>query len=383
MPSSSGAGGGGKVSFFLTFQLDSPRLTSEMMDSINFGVNEIVTSCDAALMYTYIHLLNKARSDELGRAIQTLATSHGVKGSHIFGYDSINSTSVERSELIEDHPGFKMLVQHEANGNEHFHRWTARGYSGVNRGFNLLKARLSTRRTPLTSSPTGGAAASQAPMMEEDATSDEDGSTTRGGGDGEAGVPNDHDHNRRNKRQRAVPSSGYELPASIPAYLVQLTADSIASSMSKTIGARADEASAKLRRAEDELEQQRRVAQAALAEVQELRRAKVGVVFCCFVYGGCIFLNASLFCISRRHLLLVRRMLFALAWSVFVPRRLRFRAVRNVSAPRRLSFKDVPNVSAPRRLSLKPVDWKQRLPSISWKRKHWMPSAGWRRRQAR
>jgi hypothetical protein len=138
---------GGKVSFFLTFQLSSPRLTSEMMISIGFNVNEIVSTCDNALTFTYIHLQRKARKDELHRAMRKLTSTHGVSGSNIFGYDSIDSNSLGSSELIDDHPGFKTLVQHQAQGNSNFHRWTADGYSDTHSGYNKLKSKLLSKRT--------------------------------------------------------------------------------------------------------------------------------------------------------------------------------------------------------------------------------------------
>jgi hypothetical protein len=146
-PSEMAASGGGKVSFFLTLQLSSPQLTCEMMESIGFNVDEIVSTCDNALMYVYVHLQRKTRKDELSRAFSTLAASHGISGSNIFGYDTIDSSTFGSSDLIEDHPGFKMLVQHQAQGNENFHRWTADGYADANSGYNKLKAKLLSKRT--------------------------------------------------------------------------------------------------------------------------------------------------------------------------------------------------------------------------------------------
>jgi hypothetical protein len=149
--------GGGKVSFFLTFQLTSPRLTYQMMESINFSVDEIVTSRDTALTYVYIHLQRKVRTEELENAIMTLAITHGVTGSNIFGYDTVNGNSVGSSDFIEDHPGFKTLVQHEVDGNDNFHRWTVEDYPRKRGGYSLLKNRLLGKRV---SAPTSSGAGS-------------------------------------------------------------------------------------------------------------------------------------------------------------------------------------------------------------------------------
>jgi hypothetical protein len=322
--SSSSSNGGGKVSFFLTLQLTSPRLTCEMMESINLRVDEIVTSCDSALTYTYIHLVRKARREELEGGIRTLASTYGVIGSLIFGYEPISSSSLISSDLIEDHPGFKTLVQHEAIGNEHFTRWTAETYSGTNSGYNLLKSKLLARRTSRTTSvPPGVGGGSSDRIADNDDDVDEGYQQPESGS---CGGRSDHDGGGRGKRQRAFSGghSGYDVPESVPAYLVQFTANSIASSMSRTIGEQANEASTKLRRVEDKLDQQRRlienevarvaaaereasdqrsVAEVLLAEVLELRRTQVAVrraVWC--------MLSSELLCflLCRSWLLLLR-----------------------------------------------------------------------------
>jgi len=143
--------------YFLTFQVSSPRLTYEMLSSVQIPVDEIVTTRDStgALSYAFIHLLRRVTEQELDRAVKTLETSHGVKESNIFGYDAIASSSLNLSELIEDHPGFQILLQHEMNKNRDFCRWTADGFSGINCGYNLLKTRLLAKREAHASSGVG------------------------------------------------------------------------------------------------------------------------------------------------------------------------------------------------------------------------------------
>jgi hypothetical protein len=134
--------------YLLTFQVVSPRLTHQMMCSVQIPVDEIVTACDSvgALLYTYIHMESEVEEQELSRALGKLADHHGVTGSKTFGYDTIDSGSFDLVEHIDDHPGFQILVQHEARGNADFHRWTADGYPEAGCGYNFLKARLTGRR---------------------------------------------------------------------------------------------------------------------------------------------------------------------------------------------------------------------------------------------
>lgn len=222
-------GGGGKVSFFLTFQRTSPKLTYQMMDSINFRVNEIVLTCDSALTYTYIHLVRKARDEELGAAIDKLSTTHGVLGSNIFGYDTINSNSVETCELIEDHPGFKMLVQHEATSNGNFHRWTAQGYSGINCGYSLLKNKLLAKQS--SGGEEGGGLSTDigggVPRSEEGGE-EEESSRLR--------LSSNDDNNNRSKRQRTGEPGGGGGMVSLDAMMDKMSA-TLSSSLSSVVAA--------------------------------------------------------------------------------------------------------------------------------------------------
>ncbi len=186
---------GGKSTYFLTFQVLSPRLTYQMMNSVQIPVDEIVTTRDStgALSYAFIHLQRRVTEQELDKAIKNLETTYGVKESNIFGYDAIASTSLNSFELIEDHPGFQILVQHEANGNPNFHRWTADGYSGINSGYNLLRNKLLAKRASASGSSGGGGGA---------------GSST--GAVGGSAISSDEEAEEPVRRQRSSRSSGEE-----------------------------------------------------------------------------------------------------------------------------------------------------------------------------
>ncbi len=149
MASSSGS----KISYILTFQRTSPRLTNEMMESIGLEVDEIVTTNDSALSYAFIHLLRKVRGHELECGMRTLAISHGVKESNIFGYEPITSNLPGELEPLEDNPAFKTLVTHEREGNQNFHRWIAGGFPVAGCGYNLLKGRLSAKSSAFRNNP--------------------------------------------------------------------------------------------------------------------------------------------------------------------------------------------------------------------------------------
>ena len=100
---------------------------------------------------------------------------------------------------------------------------------------------------------------------------------------GKRSSPSGNNGSEESREKRAhneqIHSSPYNIPESVPAYVYQFTANSIANSiasnMSRTMGEQAGESYTKLRRVEDELEQQRRIAIEALAELRVMRQTKV------------------------------------------------------------------------------------------------------------
>jgi hypothetical protein len=88
-------------------------------------------------------LKRKAREEEIKNGIQKLESTFGLLVHH--EEVSIVSSSRIDSLFIEDHPGFKLLVLHEASGNVKFHKWTNPKFHGNGKnlsGFNRLKSKL-------------------------------------------------------------------------------------------------------------------------------------------------------------------------------------------------------------------------------------------------
>lgn len=189
---------GGKVSFVFTLHHNSARLTPEIMASINMHVNEITMTRDNAFMYVYIHLQRQTRKAELERAMKDLA-SHGIMGTNIFGYNEVDGTSRGSYEFLEDHPGFRTLVQHQADGNTNFHRWTAEDYADANSGFNKLKKKLLSRRASEQAAGGSGGGASTGGMGGR-ASSDEE--------EEEPHPRADQSNDARSKRKRTASPAG-------------------------------------------------------------------------------------------------------------------------------------------------------------------------------
>ena len=149
----------GKSVYFLTFQYLSPRLTQQLLSSVKIVVDEIVTTFDSvgALQYAFIHAPRKVMEQDLSMALEALESSDRVKGSNIYGYSPISSSSTSSSELVEDHPGFRILVQHEERGNAQFNRWADVDNLSANCGYYRLKNKLLLSR-PNASGGEGGSA---------------------------------------------------------------------------------------------------------------------------------------------------------------------------------------------------------------------------------
>ena len=212
----------------MTSQYNSERLIAQMMQDIGFAVNELVTTRDRAVQYTYFHLKKKARAEELIKALSSLE-SCGVKTTEIYGYSSIESNSPREFEHIEDHPGFQTLVQHESLQGSEYHRWTASGYRDAHCGYNLIKSKLQAKRA--TQQTSSGAPAGERAMGGRCGSATDE--------DEPAPEPMNKRHNHeRNKRRRSTSphsrTSPYDLPESVPSYVLQYTSQVISSSISES-----------------------------------------------------------------------------------------------------------------------------------------------------
>jgi hypothetical protein len=142
-----------RLQFLFTSQYNSTPLTPRMMEEIHHEADEIVITRVRGFQYTYLHLKKKARAVDLFNALKTLE-SVGVIGSETFGHNTLDGDTPSLSEHLEDHAGFRALVDHEMRKNSEFGRWTANGYNPNGHcGYNLLKTRLLASQASGSSTP--------------------------------------------------------------------------------------------------------------------------------------------------------------------------------------------------------------------------------------
>jgi hypothetical protein len=230
-----------KLQFVFTSQYNSTPVTPRMMDEIGHAADEILITRIPGFQYTYFHLKKKARALDLANSLKTLEPA-GVIGSSIFGQNTLDGNAPSVSEHLEDHPGFRALVDHEMRKNSEFSRWAADGYNlNGHCGYNLLKTRLLASQASGSSAPEPSA------------------SGGRGGDGGGAGIDDAHTRpsgldREESKRQRTASPSGRSMVSLGEMFVMMNTtiASAVASSGSAVSSAFASE------RDEARMERQRR-----------------------------------------------------------------------------------------------------------------------------
>ncbi len=71
--------------------------------------------------------------------MEELNTTHGIKGTEIFGFDTMSCNSQEHEESIFDHPGFKYMIQIMNTDISRLESWTQDGDIFSNRKGVLWK----------------------------------------------------------------------------------------------------------------------------------------------------------------------------------------------------------------------------------------------------
>jgi len=113
--------------WLITYASGSPDITLEMLHSNNVKCDEYYTITWRESKYTLIHLNqhNKIRRSTLIKTMNALLKEFGVKESMVTGYESLSSNNEE--EKIQDHPGFKRMVELLNNNKEEIKIWIENG----------------------------------------------------------------------------------------------------------------------------------------------------------------------------------------------------------------------------------------------------------------
>ncbi len=128
---------GGYVSFMAVYSGTSPRLTAEGLGVMFELVDEIISTVTSDTNHTvsFIHTMKRVRKDAMSAALHN---------ANITGFETLIFTVHQDNVVIENHPLFQLLIQHEFTANPSFTAW----YCNKERkplhcsGFELLKSKL-------------------------------------------------------------------------------------------------------------------------------------------------------------------------------------------------------------------------------------------------
>jgi hypothetical protein len=129
-----------KFNWILTYNAHGRYINPEMLRLLgNIHVDECHSTKDQIMAYTYIHVLKPVRSTTIEKFMKKAKDAYGIVRAEMFGYDSIVCNSKFQDDIImQEHPGFKVLVKHYLEKNPAFQAWT--DDEPVPKRGNLLKA---------------------------------------------------------------------------------------------------------------------------------------------------------------------------------------------------------------------------------------------------
>jgi hypothetical protein len=139
-----------KVNWVFTYGAAAGYMTFQILiDDGALDVDEVHSTSDGALMYTYIHLKKRISKYAVMQCMKRLNEKHGIILSEVFGYDCVGSHA--RSGNLMEHIAFRMVYEHWKENNPTFVSCTD-GLPGVERGllmqfdgFSKIKTVLSKR----------------------------------------------------------------------------------------------------------------------------------------------------------------------------------------------------------------------------------------------
>jgi hypothetical protein len=110
--------GSGKQLWLITYGSSSESITHEMLKGCGLKIEECYTATWRESKYTLIRMnqAHRLRRTGMQKVMDQLLKKHRVIETEIFGFDSVSSNSKADHTSLEDHPGYKLMVQ-KANSN--------------------------------------------------------------------------------------------------------------------------------------------------------------------------------------------------------------------------------------------------------------------------
>jgi hypothetical protein len=115
--------------WLITYGASGPVITYTMLENdCRLVPEECYTVIGRDFKYTLIKLSrsNRARVSAMEKVLDIIQEKHGIIKNQIFGFDSV-AINTRGGDQVEDHPGFKLMVQEMNNESEIFQWWICSG----------------------------------------------------------------------------------------------------------------------------------------------------------------------------------------------------------------------------------------------------------------
>lgn len=125
-----------KVVWMLTYASGRQEITSSMLHENNIRCDEVYTTTWRESTYTLVHVESRhpVRAIAFRKAMHSIKEKYGIKGSSVFGYDGLVSNTRDSSSVdINEHPGFKRMVQLLNEDREKLSIWLSSGDVDTNK----------------------------------------------------------------------------------------------------------------------------------------------------------------------------------------------------------------------------------------------------------
>ena len=113
--------------WMMTYCPPGTYITAEMLAKHELDADEVHSTSDRVMNYTYVHLRRKVRKATVAAFLNAVRQTHGIIQSEVFGYDALASDvrSGDERHRLQDHIVFSMLVKHCTEQKPTFKPWTA------------------------------------------------------------------------------------------------------------------------------------------------------------------------------------------------------------------------------------------------------------------
>jgi hypothetical protein len=141
-----------KQIWLLTYGAGCCSMTNTILATCGLIAEECYTATWRESKYTLIRLKkeHRLRRTAVVKIMKQLDDTHGIKGTEIFGFDTVSCNSQTHDESLSDHPGFKLMIDIMNTDISRLEAWTRQGSLVSNKKSLLWKYLENTNPEQMT-----------------------------------------------------------------------------------------------------------------------------------------------------------------------------------------------------------------------------------------